>query len=114
MAERFSMPIRNHKRPGYDPGLDGPFVWEPTQGDRRQAEANHYQSLERLAERGGMSWCEMAAIVLNKRWQKFPQAYAKAICRDVLIMRERACEAARERSEHLSPHQIGQQPREAK
>lgn len=90
----FSMPIQNPVHRGQrDESLSGPFVWEPTQADRRQAETNHGQSLERLAQRGGMSWCEMAAIVLNKRHQRFEQPYAKAICRDVLIMRSRTVPA---------------------
>lgn len=90
----FTMPIQNHARGGKrDESLNGPFVWVPTAADRQQAQTNHFQSLERLAQRGGMSWCEMAAIVLNKRWQKFEQAYAKAICRDVLIMRARQGDA---------------------
>jgi hypothetical protein len=80
----FCMPIQD--RTGK---LPGPFVWEPTAADRAQALANHFQTLERLAQRGGMAWSEMAAIVLNKPWQKFEPDYAKAICRDVLIMRGR-------------------------
>jgi hypothetical protein len=77
----FSMPIQDHELPG-------PFVWEPTAADRSQAISNHDQTLERLAQRGGMSWCEMAAIVLNKRWQRMEQPYAKAVCRDVLLNRK--------------------------
>jgi hypothetical protein len=91
MEGPFTMPIQNHRyKRDYSPDLDGPFVWVPTAGDRRQAESNHYQTLERLAQRGGMSWCEMAAIVLNQPWRTYAPAYAKAICRDVLLMRERA------------------------
>jgi hypothetical protein len=73
----FTMPIQDRELPG-------PFVWVPTEADRRQALSNHNQTLERLAQRGGMSWCEMAAIVLNKEWRAFKQDYAKAVCRDVL------------------------------
>jgi hypothetical protein len=93
MAVPFSMPIQNG-RPGRreDPALAGPFVWVPTVGDRLWAEKNHGQSLERLKERGGMSWCEMAAIVLNRPWGKFEQPYAKAICRDVLKSRTLAAD----------------------
>jgi lambda repressor-like predicted transcriptional regulator len=94
MSDPFTMPIQNHRYDkDYSPDLDGPFVWVPTEADRRQAQSNHGQSLERLAQRGGMSWCEMAAIVLNKPWRKFEQPYAKAICRDVLVMRDRIAQA---------------------
>jgi lambda repressor-like predicted transcriptional regulator len=61
--------------------LDGgvrPLVWMPVLGhplairavllDRRQALANHGQSLERLAERGGLSLDEAAAIALRRKW----------------------------------------------
>lgn len=78
----FSMPIQDNELPG-------PFVWAPTPEDRAQALKNHNQTLERLAQRGGMSWCEMAAIMLHKPWRKMGQEYAKAVCRDVLIVRAR-------------------------
>lgn len=90
----FSMPIQNARYYNYDPKLDGPYVWEPTPEDRRWADHNHGQTLERLAQRGGMAWSEMAFIVLHKAYDDFSrihkdQTYAKAVCRDVLIMRER-------------------------
>lgn len=34
-----------------------------------QAEANHWQSLERLAERGGLSACEAIAILEDRKWR---------------------------------------------
>lgn len=33
-----------------------------------QARTNHYQSLERLAQRGGLSFCEAAAILEDRKW----------------------------------------------
>lgn len=91
-AEPFTMPIQ-------DPKLPGPFVWEPTEADRRTARSNHSQTLERLAERGGMSWCEMAAIILNRPHQRMDQAYAKAVCRDVLLNRK-------EYGVNIRPHRV--------
>ena len=79
----FRMPIqRTWTRDGrnMDPTLDGPFVWTPSPEDRRWADQNHGQTLERLKERGGMSWCEMVAIVGNRRWAAMDQHEAKAEC----------------------------------
>lgn len=38
--------------------------------NQRQAKINHNQTLERLAERGGLSFSEAAAIASNREWQK--------------------------------------------
>ena len=56
------------------------FTWMPILGtplqiradilDRRQAMENHDQTLERLAERGGLSLCEAAAIFERRPWRK--------------------------------------------
>jgi hypothetical protein len=35
-----------------------------------QAQSNHSQTLERLAERGGLSACEAVAVLTNRRWEK--------------------------------------------
>ena len=78
-----------------DPALSGPFEWEPTLEDRRQAEANHYQTLERLNERGGLSWGEVAFVLLHRRYDRGSRvhqdrAYAKAVCYDLLKVRAKA------------------------
>lgn len=44
----------------------------------RQAEANHYQSLRRLNERGGLGWCEMAAVLEDRPWRKMDSIEARA------------------------------------
>jgi hypothetical protein len=33
-----------------------------------QAYANHAQTVERLAERGGLTWLELLAVLVDKRW----------------------------------------------
>ena len=33
-----------------------------------QAKSNHYQTLERLAQRGGLAFCEAAAIIEDRPW----------------------------------------------
>jgi pyrroloquinoline quinone (PQQ) biosynthesis protein C len=39
--------------------------WSFVERGRKQAENNHYQTLERLAERGGLSPAELAAALLG-------------------------------------------------
>jgi hypothetical protein len=43
----------------------------------RQAERNHYQSLQTLARRGGLSWCEALAIIEDRDWSADPDAEVK-------------------------------------
>lgn len=47
----------------------------------KQANANHYQSVERLAARGGLSWAELHAVLHNRAWQKMDENTAIAECR---------------------------------
>jgi hypothetical protein len=47
----------------------------------KQAQANHYQTVERLAQRGGLSWCELYAVLHNKPWQKMDTNDAMVACR---------------------------------
>lgn len=79
----FSMPIMSKEHPG-------PFVWEPTTADIRQAYSNHGQTLERLKERGGLAWIELANILLGRRWgSEFPdrsEFFSKRVCEDALKM----------------------------
>ncbi len=42
--------------------------WEMIAPHERQARANHGQSLERLAERGGLAACEALDIIEGRRW----------------------------------------------
>lgn len=45
---------------------------------------NHSQSARRLAERGGLGWCEAAAIIERRRWRKMERAEAEQIVRTAL------------------------------
>ena len=50
--------------------------------DRRfesRAQSNHYQSLRRLAERGGLVWSEAAAIIQNRKFERMETSEVKAI-----------------------------------
>jgi len=51
--------------------------------DEQTARRNHGgQSLHRLAERGGLSWDEAAAIVERRPWFAMQQCYAEEIVRN--------------------------------
>lgn len=48
----------------------------------RQAETNHSQTLDRLAERGGLDSCEALAILDDRRWHTMPPTESnQEICR---------------------------------
>lgn len=51
--------------------------WEAVAGHARQADANHGQTLNRLAERGGLSPCEAVAVIEDRKWQHMDQASAR-------------------------------------
>lgn len=42
--------------------------WQFVADHGKQAHANHYQTVEHLAKRGGLSWSELAAVVGNRKW----------------------------------------------
>lgn len=50
--------------------------WEMIAPHAAQAKANHYQSLERLADRGGLSACEMVAVLEDRPWTAMPTVEA--------------------------------------
>ena len=49
----------------------------------KQAYSNHSQTVTRLAERGGLSWCELHAVLNNRPWQKLDENTAIAECRAI-------------------------------
>jgi len=54
-------------------GRDGEVVSVPLDfvaPHERQAERNHGQTLRRLAERGGLSACELAAVLEDRAWRR--------------------------------------------
>lgn len=57
-------PVLSRNRNGW--GEDKSVPWEILEPHRAQAMTNHGQTLERLAERGGLSPEELLAIVLDK------------------------------------------------
>ncbi len=74
MAEIFRMPIQHAGKGACS------IEWEPTERDRKRAIKNHGQTLERLAQRGGMDWGEMDAILSDLDWGKINQEGAQLRC----------------------------------
>lgn len=74
-----------------------PLAWMPVLGhplaipaallDARQAMENHGQTLERLAERGGLSLDEAAAVAERRRWQKMTAEEALAALKNAGMLR---------------------------
>lgn len=59
------------------PIMKGPRIpWRAIAPFEEQARRNHSQSLERLAERGGLSPCEAVAIMENREWHRMDAAAA--------------------------------------
>lgn len=46
--------------------------WGLVASHEGQAKANHYQTLERLNERGGLSYCEMLAVLEDRAYSHMP------------------------------------------
>lgn len=64
--------------------------WSLLAPHERQAQANHGQSLERLAQRGGLGLCEAVAILEDRRWHRMSRAEANAALVRILAERELA------------------------
>lgn len=58
--------------------------WGLVEPHREQAQLNHYQSLERLAERGGLSWCELIAVLEDRPWRRMDNDIAEQQVRTLL------------------------------
>lgn len=77
--------------------------WSLLEPHRAQALKNHGQTLERLAERGGLSVCEIAAVVQDRAWfhMKANDAW-EAIYAAIAAELERMCEELAKCVETLS------------
>jgi hypothetical protein len=74
-----------------------PLAWMPVLGyplaipiallDARQAMENHGQTLERLAERGGLGLAEAAAVAERRRWRNMTAEEALAALKNVAMRR---------------------------
>jgi hypothetical protein len=56
------------------------FTFFPTDADREQCKKNHGQTLERLNERGGLTWDELLAVLHHRDWVRVPTEKAKERC----------------------------------
>ena len=63
------------------------FPWGLLWPHQAQAEDNHGQSLERLAERGGLSVVEMLFIIQGKTWRNAPRVTMTEAMRQLRIYR---------------------------
>ncbi len=61
-----------------DPGMLRGVPWGMMEPHERQADYNHSQTLKRLAERGGLSCCEMLAVLEDRPWHKMDKGVAEA------------------------------------
>lgn len=62
-------------------GAKASIDWQLVEDHGKQAQANHYQTVERLAGRGGLSWSELHAVLHNRPWQKMDENTAIVECR---------------------------------
>jgi hypothetical protein len=70
VTARTSFPIlREYAEPGRKD-----IPWEMIAPHEGQARLNHGQSLERLAERGGLAACEAVAVLENRAWRRMTEA----------------------------------------
>jgi hypothetical protein len=65
-----------------DKGRDS-IPWKAIAPHERQADRNHRQTLERLAQRGGLSWCEACAVMEDRPWRKMPTDEAEKRVREL-------------------------------
>jgi len=71
-------PVRNHPQP------PSSIPWSLIAPHEQQAMRNHVQSLNRLAERGGLSACEAVAILEDRDWRKMTEAEAVERLNEIL------------------------------
>lgn len=61
---------------------DGATIdWQLVEDHGGQAQQNHYQTVQRLAERGGLSWSELHAVLHNQRYRDMDANEAMLACR---------------------------------
>lgn len=81
MSERRLFPILVGQRQAWVP-------WSVLAPHEKQAHRNHGQSLERLAERGGLAIQEAAALVTDQSWMEFadrPDIEAWAVVYEAIV-----------------------------
>jgi hypothetical protein len=62
--------------------------WAAVAPHEQQAGENHGQTLKGLAGRGGLSWCELAAVLEDRPWHRMPDNEAGRRCRELVALFE--------------------------
>lgn len=65
--------------------------WAFVAPHERQAQRNHYQTLDRLAQRGGLSPCELVAVLEDRPWRAMPLDAAEDRVRELLAAWKTEC-----------------------
>jgi hypothetical protein len=68
LREARGFPVHSRSRKAGRPAV---LPWSVVAPCEARAQANHGQSLHRLAERGGLSWFELRALLEDKPWSAF-------------------------------------------
>lgn len=84
-AARKMFPVQRHGRHDDCP-LEVP--WNFISPHAAQAHNNHDQTLERLAERGGLDASEMVAIIDNRPWHPMSDERAVARLKELLALHD--------------------------
>lgn len=58
-------------------GTGETIPWEVIAPHEKQAQINHYQTLTRIAERGGLSWSEALAVLEDRQFEQIDEIVAK-------------------------------------
>ena len=61
--------------------------WDVIAPHAAQAQRNHGQTLERLAERGSLGPCEAVAVMESRPWRRMPRDEANAALARILMER---------------------------
>ncbi len=80
MAERRAFPMLPH----YGELTRRAVPWDFVAPHEARAHANHEQTLERLAERGGLAECELVALLEDRPWRAMDRGEADARLNELL------------------------------
>lgn len=78
------LPSHRHEKLHRELGVPRSVPWSLLAPHEAQARRNHSQSLTRLAERGGLSLCEIIAVLEDRDWHSMDEAAAFARLRERL------------------------------
>lgn len=79
----FTMPILRPLTSSYRRQPRECLTFVATDVDRSWSLKNHYQTLERIKERGGFSWPELAAVLEHRPFRRMPADEARAVCQHI-------------------------------